>query len=168
MTLFNYKVGVLTISDSCSKGDKPDKSGERIIEILRENGVNEIVYRVVPDEISDITDTLLEWIDREGIDLVITTGGTGLYPRDVTPEAVRPLLDREIPGISEAIRIKGLEETPNAMLSRGVSGIRKGSLVVTLPGSPKAVESAMKLILPVIPHALKKIKGDDTPCHIEA
>jgi molybdenum cofactor synthesis domain-containing protein len=166
LSLSSFKAGVLTISDSCSQGAKSDDSGKLIVDLLKNNSVAECFYKIVSDDISEITSAITLWTDNCSVDFILTTGGTGLFPRDVTPEAVSPLLDREIPGISEAIRIKGLEETPNAMLSRGVSGIRNNCLIITLPGSPKAVGFAMKLILPALSHAIKKIKGDSTPCHL--
>jgi len=167
LSLSSYKAGVLTISDSCSQGTKPDDSGNLIVDLLKKNFVLECFHKIVPDDIAEITTAITLWSDNGFVDFILTTGGTGLFPRDVTPEAVKPLLDREIPGISEAIRLKGLEETPNAMLSRGISGIRNNCLIITLPGSPKAVEFAMKLIMPVLDHAIKKIKGDATPCHLK-
>jgi molybdenum cofactor synthesis domain-containing protein len=167
LSLSSYKAGVLTISDSCSQGTKPDDSGKLILNILKNNLISECFCKIVPDEIAEITSAITLWTDNCLVDFILTTGGTGLFSRDITPEAVRPILDREIPGISEAIRIKGLEETPMAMLSRGISGIRNNCLIITLPGSPKAVNFAMKLILPALDHAIKKIKGDSTPCHLK-
>lgn len=167
MSLSYYKAGVLTISDSCSQGKKSDDSGKLIVDLLKNNFVSEYFYKIVSDDIAEITSAITFWTDNFFVDFILTTGGTGLFPRDVTPEAIKPLLDREIPGISEAIRIKGLEETPNSMLSRGISGIRNNCLIITLPGSPKAVDFAMKLILPALDHAIKKIKGDCTPCHLK-
>lgn len=134
------------------------------MDFFKDKGCEEIFYEIVPDDIQAIRDAIIKWTDKIGIDIIITTGGTGLYPRDVTPEAVRPLLDREIPGISEILRIKGYEDNPNAILSRSVSGIRKKTLVITLPGSVKAVKFSMDLIFPVLEHAVMKLQGDPTPC----
>ena len=135
--------------------------------MLEQHGYNVLLHKTVPDEIPDIRDILITWIDRTSVDIIVTTGGTGLSPRDITPEATKSVIEREVPGIAEAIRIKGLDFTPRAMLSRGIAGVRGKTLIINLPGSPSAVAQGMDVILPVLKHALDKIKGDPTPCRQE-
>ncbi|NPB09483.1 MAG: MogA/MoaB family molybdenum cofactor biosynthesis protein [Thermodesulfobacteria bacterium] len=159
-----FTAGVLTLSDKGALGEREDRSGPLIKESLEKAGFQVLAYRVIPDDYEEILVVLLDWVDRKGLDLIITTGGTGLSPRDVTPEATRAAIEREVPGIAEAIRLEGLKHTPRAMLSRGIAGIRKQSLIINLPGSPKAVEESMQVILPVLFHALEKIKGVSEEC----
>lgn len=160
----SFRYAVLTVSDRGAAGERKDLSGPVIQELLEPLGAILLEYRVVPDEILEIQRALMDWTDQEGVDLVITTGGTGLHPRDVTPEATRPLLDKEIPGMAEAMRWASLAKTPHAMLSRGLVGVRKKTLVVNLPGSPIAVRENLLVLLPAIPHALEKIQGDPGEC----
>ncbi|MEZ0328439.1 MAG: MogA/MoaB family molybdenum cofactor biosynthesis protein [Dissulfuribacterales bacterium] len=162
----SYKIGVLTISDSSFRKEREDISGKTIINLLTKDGLAADKTAIVPDEADMISETLLLWC-ADGMNLILTTGGTGLYSRDVTPEATRRIMEREVPGIAEAIRMEGLKETPMAMLSRGLAGVRGSTLIINMPGSPKAVQSAMKVILPVIRHAMDKLQGDATPCHIK-
>jgi molybdopterin adenylyltransferase len=159
-----YTAGVLTVSDSAAGGDASDESGPVISRLLEQHGYNVLLYKAVPDELQDVRDILITWIDRTSLDIIVTTGGTGLSPRDITPEATKSIIEREVPGIAEAIRIKGLDSTPRAMLSRGIAGVRGKTLIINLPGSPLAVVQGMDVILPVLKHALDKIKGDTTPC----
>ena len=154
-----YKLGVLTISDAGAKGERIDTSGDTISEVLKSRGFVEVCRTIVPDEADMITDILIKWSDSAEIDLVLTTGGTGLGPRDVTPEATRAVIELEIPGIVEAIRMMTLNKTPLAVLSRSVAGGRSGSLIINLPGSPQAVRECLDVVLPVLPHALEMIKG---------
>ncbi len=158
-----YTFSTLTASDSCSKGEKEDKSGDRIIDTLKELGWNLVQRELVPDVKEKIKDTMLQMIDKAP-HLLITTGGTGLFPRDVTPEATRMVIKRDVPGISEAIRLYGMQKTPFSMLSRGMSGIRDKTLIINLPGSPKAVQESLEVIIPILPHALDKLRGDTKPC----
>jgi molybdopterin adenylyltransferase len=155
-------VAVLTLSDKGSKGERDDTSGLFIQEML--NGIDARVqhYDVLPDEKDLIKDKLIKY--AEDVDLILTTGGTGLSPRDVTPEATLEVIEREIPGIAEAMRLEGLKTTSRAMLSRSVAGVRGESLIINLPGSPKAVREGLSAILDVIPHAIEKIKGDPSEC----
>jgi molybdopterin adenylyltransferase len=153
-------VGILTISDRCSRGEREDKSGEAIRRVMGQFGARVVDYAIVPDEKEMITKKLTEWADKGGVDVVITTGGTGLAPRDVTPEATLEVVDRTVPGFSEAMRSKGLRKTPHAMLSREVCGIRKETLIINLPGSPKAVKESLLVVLPALPHALEVITGE--------
>jgi molybdopterin adenylyltransferase len=159
-----YYCGVLTVSDKGSRGERQDTAGPLLQKILEENGFVVIARAVVPDEQEEIKACLMEWIDGQRIDLVITAGGTGLSPRDVTPEATRPLLDREIPGIPEAMRLASLKKTTHAMLSRGLAGIRGQSLIINLPGSEKAARENLEAVLTTLPHALYKLKGGEKDC----
>ena len=154
--------GILTISDKGSRGQREDKSGEVIREML--SGINSTVvkYEIVPDEQGVIADKLVEWADKAGLDVILTTGGTGLGPRDVTPEATLSVVDKTVPGIAEAMRARSLEKTPMAVLSRAAAGVRKQCLIINLPGSPKAVRECLEVVLPAIPHAIEIIKGEVT------
>ncbi len=157
-------VGILTVSDKGSKGERIDESGAVIKEIVEQRLAAEVKkYEVVPDEKRAVIEKLKEMVDN-GIDLILTTGGTGLSPRDVTPEATREVIAKEVPGIEEAMRMKGLEKTPWSMLSRGVAGIKGKSLIINLPGSPKAVRESLEVILAAIPHALDIIAGRGEEC----
>lgn len=154
-------VAVLTLSDKGSKGQREDKSGPAIAEMLK--GLGEVkYYDILPDEKDLIKQRLLEYVNK--VDLILTTGGTGLSPRDVTPEATIDVIEREIPGIAETMRIESLKKTNRAMLSRAVAGVKEQTLIINLPGSPIAVRENLEVILDVIPHAIEKIKGDDTEC----
>ncbi|MCL4457888.1 MAG: MogA/MoaB family molybdenum cofactor biosynthesis protein [Nitrospirae bacterium] len=154
-------VAVLTLSDKGSRGEREDKSGPAISEMLK--GIGEVkYYDILPDEKDLIKNKLLEYVNK--VDLILTTGGTGLSPRDVTPEATIDVIDREIPGITEAMRMEGLKKTDRAMLSRAVAGVKGQTLIINMPGSPKAVKEHMEVILNVIPHAIEKIKGDTGEC----
>jgi molybdopterin adenylyltransferase len=159
-----YTCGVLTVSDKGARGEREDTAGPLLERLLAENGFRPAAYAVVPDEVEAIGEKVCDWIDRQAIDLVVTAGGTGLSPRDVTPEAVRPLLDREIPGMAEAMRLASMQKTPHAMLSRGVAGSRGRSLIVTLPGSAKAARENLEAVLPALAHALYKLQGGEKDC----
>jgi len=148
-------IGVLTISDSGAKGAREDTSGERIRAMVSQ--LSEAVLSagaIIPDEREQIEATLREWSDEKQVNLILTTGGTGLAPRDVTPEATKAVIEREAPGIAEAMRAFSLQQTPFGMLSRGVAGTRGHTLIINLPGSPKAVQECLECILPVLPHAV--------------
>ena len=154
-------IAVLTLSDKGSKGEREDKSGPAIAEMLK--GLGEVkYYDILPDERDLIKQRLLEYVNK--VDLILTTGGTGLSPRDVTPEATWDVIEREIPGIAEAMRMESLRKTNRAMLSRAVAGVRGQTLIVNLPGSPAAVKENLEVILDVIPHAVEKIKGGQEEC----
>ena len=152
--------GVLTISDRGWRGEREDKSGEEIKRILSASGADIIRYEIVPDEKDMIAQRLAQWADGGGVDLIVTTGGTGLSPRDVTPEATLSVVQKVVPGLPEAMRAEGRKKTSTATLSRGVCGIRGRSLIVNLPGSPKAVRESLEVILPVLPHAIEVLKGE--------
>lgn len=149
----------MTISDSGFKGDRKDVSGDVISDIMKIQKFKEIRREIVADEKDIISKKLKFWADSEEIDLILTTGGTGLGPRDVTPEATKAIIDLEITGITEAIRAETLNKTPFAMLSRATAGVRMGCLIINLPGSPKAVSETLEVALPAIPHALEMIRG---------
>jgi molybdopterin adenylyltransferase len=154
-------IAVLTLSDKGAKGQREDKSGPAIAEMLK--GLGEVkYYDILPDERDLIKQRLLEYVNK--VDLILTTGGTGLSPRDVTPEATIDVIEREIPGIAEAMRMEGLKKTNRSMLSRAVAGIRGQTLIINLPGSPAAVRENLEVIIDVIPHAIEKIKGDQGDC----
>jgi len=153
---------ILTLSDKGSKGEREDSSGPLIGEMLK--GIDaQVKYNdILPDEKDLIKEKLIQYCDL--VDLVLTTGGTGLSPRDVTPEATLEVIERQVPGIAEAMRIEGLKKTRRSMLSRAVAGVRGSTLIVNLPGSPKAVRENLKIIVDVLPHAIEKIKGDPSEC----
>ena len=153
------KTAILTISDRCSKGKQQDLSGQAIADILKDNNFEVYDMRIVPDEADRIGAELIFLSDEAKVDLVFTTGGTGLGPRDVTPEATVSVCEKLVPGLGELMRLKGLEKTPNAILSRSIAGIRKGTLIINLPGSPKAVRECLDIVMPVLPHALKMMRG---------
>ncbi|MEK6652060.1 MAG: MogA/MoaB family molybdenum cofactor biosynthesis protein [Nitrospirota bacterium] len=155
-------VAVLTLSDKGSKGEREDLSGAAIADILKSIDAVVAHYEILPDEKALIKGKLIEYSNK--VDLILTTGGTGLSPRDVTPEATLEVIDREVPGIAEAMRVEGLKKTKRAMLSRAVAGVRGRTLIINLPGSPKAVKENLDVIMDVIPHAIEKIKGDTTEC----
>jgi len=157
-----FTVGILTISDKASRGEREDTSGPEIRSIVARLNGNVVAYTIIPDEQAMIEATLVDWVDEQHIDLILTTGGTGVGPRDVTPEATRSVIEKELPGMAEAMRLEGLKKTPNAMLSRALAGVRRESLIINLPGSPKAVRENLEAVLPAIPHAIDIIKGNVT------
>ncbi|MGO9016262.1 MAG: molybdenum cofactor biosynthesis protein B [Dissulfurispiraceae bacterium] len=154
-------VAVLTLSDKGSRGERADQSGPLIADIIK--GIGRIdYYDTLPDERELIKKRLLEYAGK--VDLVLTTGGTGLSPRDVTPEATLDVIERQVPGIAEAMRMEGMKKTGRSMLSRAVAGVKGQTLIINLPGSPKAVKENLETILEVLPHAVEKIKGDTKDC----
>ena len=157
-------VGVLTISDKGARGDRQDKSGAVIREILPSIAARTVNYDVIPDEKEPIAAKLVKWADEDDLDIIITTGGTGLTPRDVTPEATLAVVDRIVPGFAEAMRAESLKKTPHAMLSRAVVGTRGKCLIINLPGSPNAVRECLEVILPALPHAVETLKGQSDEC----
>ncbi|AOQ25130.1 Molybdopterin adenylyltransferase [Moorella thermoacetica] len=157
------RVAILTASDKGSRGEREDKSAAIIREMVADLG-EVVAYAVVPDERQLLAAKLREFCDEVGADLILTTGGTGFSPRDVTPEATRDVIDREVPGLPEAMRAAGLKVTPQAMLSRAIAGIRGKTLIVNLPGSPKGVRENLAAILPALPHGLAILKGEAGEC----
>lgn len=152
-------VAVITVSDRSYKGEREDRSGKLLSEIVNEKLGNTIYYSVIPDEIDSIKKEIIHSVDELKADIVITTGGTGISKRDVTPDATDELIEREMPGISEIIRIKGFEHTPMSLLSRSKAGIRGKSIIVNLPGSPKAVEESLEYIIPALKHGIEILNG---------
>jgi molybdopterin adenylyltransferase len=153
---------VLTISDACSRGERKDTSGAALAQLLTDLGATIVERKILSDELEPVAQTLLELADRSDVNLIITTGGTGLGPRDNTPEATQSIIEREAPGIAEAIRAESLKVTPMAMISRGVCGVRSETLIINLPGSPKAVKESFAVIAPVLSHALDLLAGQTT------
>ena len=155
----NIHAVVITISDACSRGEREDKSGETLVQLLQEIGAEIIETKIVSDDLAPLTETLRDFADRPDVNLVISTGGTGFSPRDNTPEATVAVIERAAPGLAEAMRMETLKHTPMAMISRGVCGIRSGALIVNLPGSPKGVRESFAVIRPVLNHALTLLSG---------
>lgn len=159
-----FTVGIITASDKGFKGEREDKSGKLIKEIMTSNGYEVITWDILPDERREISKELINMSDNLKVDLILTTGGTGFSPRDWTPEATLDVINRQAPGISEAMRYYSLQITTKAMLSRGISGIRGKTLIINLPGSPKAVKENLECILPALKHGLEILKGISGEC----
>jgi molybdenum cofactor synthesis domain-containing protein len=157
-----FTAGIITISDGVWRRERPDDSGKAIRESLSGVECRVVKYEVIPDEVKTISSKLAEWADEGTIDVILTTGGTGLAPRDVTPEATLAIVDKVVPGLGEVMRIQTLAKAPFSILSRAVAGVRKKCLIINLPGSPKAVRECLEVILPAIPHAVQIIKGEIT------
>ena len=156
--------GVITVSDKGSRGEREDKSGQEIIGMLKGIGANVLHAMIIPDEKDQIKEALLEYADIRMLDIIVTTGGTGVSPRDVTPDATLDVIEKEVPGMAEAMRRESASITPHAMISRAIVGIRGNSLIVNLPGSPRGARQNLAVILPALKHAIEKIKGDDAEC----
>jgi molybdopterin adenylyltransferase len=154
------RFGILTVSDRSARGERADSSGPALANRIRAEGWLLVKEALLPDEVSAIREILASWADSGEIDVILTTGGTGFSPRDVTPEATRAIIDREAPGLAEAMRAASLRVTPHAMLSRIVTGIRKKTLIVNLPGSPKGAVENLQVVVPVLPHAIQLLQGD--------
>ena len=158
------RAAILTMSDKGYRGEREDKSGQVIKEMIISLPSDVVSYEVIPDEKEIIRERLIHLSDIVKADIIITTGGTGLSPRDVTPDATLEVIDKEVPGMAEAMRAESLKKTANAMISRAVVGVRGETLIINLPGSPKAVRENLSVILPAIPHAIEKLKGDQREC----
>jgi len=158
------KIGILTISDKGSRGEREDLSGKVIKEVVKRINGEVRYYKIIPDEKNIIQEELIKAVDKLHLDLILTTGGTGLGKRDVTPEATLAIIEKEVPGISEIIRSESFKKTNRAILSRGVAGIRKESLIVNLPGSPKGVRESLEIVLEALPHGIEILKGQATEC----
>jgi molybdenum cofactor synthesis domain-containing protein len=158
------KAGVITVSDKGSAGQREDQSGPEVERILKTIGIEVIRRAVIPDEMQQIRDAIVDFADHRKIDLIVTTGGTGVSPRDVTPDATLGVIDKEVPGMAEAMRRESHIITPHALISRAVVGIRGLTLIINLPGSPKGVRENLAVLLPALPHAIEKIKGDPREC----
>lgn len=155
----NIRAVVITASDACARGEREDRSGAALVELLTEIDAEIVASKILSDDLDPLIQSLREFAERDDVNLIITTGGTGLGPRDNTPEATQRVIEREAPGIAEAIRAESLKVTPMAMISRGVCGVCSGTLIVNLPGSPKAVRESFSVIAPVLPHALDLLAG---------
>lgn len=158
------RVAILTLSDKGSRGERVDESGPALEAWLAERGVRTVKSRIIADELEQIVALLTEWTDTDEADLILTTGGTGVSPRDTTPEATLQVVERVIPGLGELMRMKSLEKTPMASLSRAVAGIRKQVLIINLPGSPKGAIENLEAVWPVLGHAVEKIRGGQEDC----
>ncbi len=161
-----FKAAIITVSDKGSQGKRQDLSGPAIAEMLAGAAIEVKHTLITPDEIDRIRKAIIQFADVEKMDLILTTGGTGVSPRDLTPDATLKVLDKEIPGMAEVMRITSMKITPHAMISRAVAGIRGHSLIINLPGSPKGAMENLAAVLPAIPHAIEKIKGDDRDCAV--
>lgn len=154
------RFGILTISDRSSRGERADSSGPALVRLVQAEGWSVTKQFLLPDEESAIRDLLITWADSSELDVILTTGGTGFSRRDVTPEATRSVIERESPGLAEAMRAASLKVTPHAMLSRIVTGIRKKTLIINLPGSPNGAIENLQVVIPVLPHAVQLLKED--------
>jgi len=154
------RVGILTLSDRSASGERADASGPALADLIRAQGWSVAKQEILPDDESAICATLIQWADHGQVDLILTTGGTGFSPRDVTPEATSAVIRRDAPGLAEAMRAESLKKTPHAILSRAVAGIRGRTLIVNLPGSPKGAVENLQTILPVLPHAIQLLTDD--------
>lgn len=154
------RFGILTLSDRSSRGERDDASGPALTRLIEAEGWSVAKQSILPDEESAISTLLIEWTDDHELDVILTTGGTGFSPRDVTPEATQAVIEREAPGLAEAMRAASLKITPHAMLSRVVAGIRKKTLIINLPGSPKGALENLQVVVPVLPHAVQLLQDD--------
>jgi len=158
MTMIRF--GILTLSDRAARGERADASGPALTRLIQAENWSVIKEALLPDDEAAIRELLIEWSDRGEVDVILTTGGTGFAPRDVTPEATRAVIEREAPGLAEAMRVASLKITPHAMLSRIVTGIRKQTLLINLPGSPKGAVENLQVVIPVLPHAVQLLRDD--------
>ena len=159
-----FKTGVLTISDKGSQGLRKDDSGELVTTMLEEQGFPVLSKKIIPDDRQQVVETLISWVDRDGLSLIITSGGTGLSPTDVTPQAMEEVIDYRVPGMAEAMRAASLKKTPHAMISRAMVGVRKTCLIINVPGSPAGARDNLSVVLPALNHALSKLAGDTSDC----
>ena len=159
-----FPTGVLTISDKGSQGKRVDESGKTAVSLLQAAGFAVVQTKIVPDDKQQIAGTLAEWVDKDCLSLIVTSGGTGLSPSDVTPQAMKQVIDFEVPGMAEAMRAESLKKTPHAMISRAMVGVRKRCLIINLPGRPGGVKDNLSGVLPAVKHALEKLGGDASDC----
>ncbi|HEY6871819.1 MAG TPA: MogA/MoaB family molybdenum cofactor biosynthesis protein [Geobacteraceae bacterium] len=158
------KAAILTLSDKGARGERVDASGPALTSWLAGHGVETALTGIIPDEAEQIAAKLAEWADSGLYDLILTTGGTGVSPRDVTPDATLRVVERVIPGFGEQMRLKSMEKTPRAMISRAIAGIRGTTLIINLPGSPRGAVENLEAVWPAVPHAVEKIQGDQSEC----
>lgn len=154
------RFGILTLSDRSSRGERDDSSGPALARLIQAENWSIVREMILPDDEFAIRQTLIDWVDGNDVDVILTTGGTGFSPRDVTPEATRSVIEREAPGLAEAMRAASLRITPHAMLSRVVTGIRKKTLIINLPGSPKGAVENLQVVMPVLSHAVQLLQED--------
>ncbi len=159
-----FRVGIIVASDKGAKGERVDQSGEVIREIMTKEGFNVIEKKIVPDDLETLAEVMANWSDDNYVDLILTTGGTGFSMRDNTPEATRKVVTKLVPGFSEVMRAESMKITPRAMLSRGTAGIRNFTLIINMPGSPKAVSESLGFILPALDHGIKILVGEAAEC----
>jgi molybdenum cofactor synthesis domain-containing protein len=159
-----FNAGIITVSDKGSQGKREDKSGPAIAEMLAGAAIDIKHTLIIPDEVDQIQKAIIQFADVEKLDVILTTGGTGVSPRDLTPDATLKVIDKEVPGMAEAMRYASSKITPHAMISRAVVGIRGRSLIINLPGSPKGAKENLAAVLPALQHAIEKIRGDDGDC----
>ena len=159
-----FSAGIITVSDRSSQGVREDSSGPAIAAVLAGIAIDVRQTLIIPDEKDKIKEAIIKWADIDNLDLIITTGGTGVSPRDLTPDATLEVIDRQLPGVAEAMRHQSMQITPYAMISRAIAGIRGRALIVNLPGSPKGAKENLNVILPALKHAIEKIKGDTAEC----
>ncbi len=159
-----FRAGVLTISDKGSQGLRDDESGALAANLLEAESFSVIKIKIVADDQQVIADTLVDWVDNAGLSLIVTSGGTGLSPSDVTPQAMEAVIDYKVPGMAEAMRASSLKKTPHAMLSRAIVGVRGACLIINLPGSPNGVKENLATVMPALKHALNKLGGDPSDC----
>ncbi len=158
------KTGILTISTKGAAGLRDDESGDTVQRMLEEQGFNVVRRHIIPDRLQEIADTLVAWVDEDNLALIVTSGGTGLSPNDVTPQAMERVIGYPVPGMAEAMRAESLKKTPHAMISRAMVGVRKASLIINLPGSPKGAAENLSVVLPALSHGLAKLGGDPSDC----
>ncbi len=158
------RAGVLTVSDKGARGQRIDESGNIAVSILEAEGFAVLKKEIIPDDHLKIAETLREWVDRDSLSLIVTSGGTGLSPKDLTPQAMADVIDYEVPGMAEAMRAASLKKTPHAMISRAKVGVRGTALIINLPGSPGGVRDNLSVVLPALNHALLKLAGDPSDC----
>ncbi len=162
----DFQAGVLTISDKGSQGLRKDESGGIVARMLEEQGFPVLRKKIVPDDRQQVVDTLSAWVDKDKLSLIVTSGGTGLSPTDVTPQAMEEVIDYHVPGMAEAMRAASLKKTPHAMISRAMAGVRQTCLIVNVPGSPAGARDNLSVVLPALNHALSKLAGDTADCAV--
>jgi len=160
------RAGILTISDRGARGLRENESGKVVLRLLECHGFDVVKQDIVPDDRQQIADTLVRWVDKDRLSLIVTSGGTGLSPTDVTPQAMEEVIDYPVPGMAEAMRAESLKKTPHAMISRAMVGVRKASLIINLPGSPRGAEENLSVVLPALDHGLSKLAGDTADCAV--